>query len=308
MNTPLRTPSSEAALLRIVVDTNRMAAPSQADRERITEALRTRLGVDVLPEGLVPAAGAGASGPGASDPGISASGAGRVASSPLSGLGRGGWLNIVIGTGVVAGALGFALGYGMGQRERPAPLERAAALDHSGALASEARASSAPSLPVHEPAPDTAANGSTLTFAEPASRDPRTREASASAAAPVERAASRRRVANSGVGHTAAVASAAPATSTPRALAFAEVLERLQRANVALREGRVSLALIQLEALDRGGGEVLREEREVTRVLALCALGDVAGARRVAAALRSGAASSIYGPRLDASCAAEPSR
>jgi hypothetical protein len=61
----------------------------------------------------------------------------------------------------------------------------------------------------------------------------------------------------------------------------------------------------QLAELERGAGEVLREEREATRALSLCAIGDTAGARRVAAPLLSGGASSIYGPRLDASCARE---
>jgi hypothetical protein len=90
-----------------------------------------------------------------------------------------------------------------------------------------------------------------------------------------------------------------------RGLSFAEVLERLQRANLALREGQASLALIQLSELDRRGGHVLREEREATRVLALCAIGDSASARHAAASLRASATGSIYAPRLDASCARE---
>jgi hypothetical protein len=47
----------------------------------------------------------------------------------------------------------------------------------------------------------------------------------------------------------------------------------------------------------------LREERETTRVLALCAIGNSAEARRAAAPLLAGAAGSIYAPRLDSSCA-----
>lgn len=87
---------------------------------------------------------------------------------------------------------------------------------------------------------------------------------------------------------------------------FAEVLERLHRANLALRRGQASLALIQLAELDRRAGEVLREEREVTRVLALCASGETQAARRAAAPLRASSAGSIYAHRLETSCLREP--
>jgi hypothetical protein len=80
------------------------------------------------------------------------------------------------------------------------------------------------------------------------------------------------------------------------------VLERLQRANRALRQGQAPLALIQLSELDRQADEALREERETTRVLALCAIGDSAGARRAAAPLLVGRARSIYAPRLGSGC------
>jgi hypothetical protein len=43
------------------------------------------------------------------------------------------------------------------------------------------------------------------------------------------------------------------------------VLERLQRANRALRQGQAPLALIQLSELDRQADEALHEERETTR-------------------------------------------
>lgn len=81
------------------------------------------------------------------------------------------------------------------------------------------------------------------------------------------------------------------------------MLERLRRAHVALRQGQASLALIQLAELDRSAGDVLREEREVTRVLALCAAGDTAAAQRAAEPLQRGSERSIYATRLDASCA-----
>jgi len=47
----------------------------------------------------------------------------------------------------------------------------------------------------------------------------------------------------------------------------------------------------------------LREEREVTRILALCALGEVAAARQAATRLLASREDSIYAHRLEQSCA-----
>jgi hypothetical protein len=80
-------------------------------------------------------------------------------------------------------------------------------------------------------------------------------------------------------------------------------VERLRRAHRALADGRASLALLQLEELERFAGDTLREEREVTRILALCALGEVAGARQAATRLLASRENSIYAHRLEQSCA-----
>jgi hypothetical protein len=277
-------------------ETNRLAAPSAADRERITEALRARLGAVVLPEGFVPAAGGAVAGSSAV-PAARVNGSGNAA---RVGLGRGGWLSVVVGTGVVAGALGFVLGHRVAERERGAPIDGAEAVATASARAA-----------VLEPA----SSGATPTGAErsgpsaPGESDAMTPEAAAQAEASSSRPLAPTRAAPVGrraplerAGRSAASAPRGSPEPEARRLSFAEVLERVQRANVALRQGQPALALIQLEALDRGAGEVLREEREATRVLALCAIGDTAGARRVAAPLLSGSASSIYAPRLDASC------
>jgi hypothetical protein len=94
---------------------------------------------------------------------------------------------------------------------------------------------------------------------------------------------------------------------TPAAeLSFAQVVERLRKANLALREGRPSLALLQLAELDRAAGGALREEREVTRLLARCALGDSEGARRSLRQLGAAAEQSIYAQRLKNSCVGSP--
>jgi hypothetical protein len=85
---------------------------------------------------------------------------------------------------------------------------------------------------------------------------------------------------------------------------FSEVLERLRRAHLALGQGRASLVLVQLAELDRHAGATLLEERAMTRVLTLCALGEDAAARQAAEPLLIGAARSIYSQRLEQSCAA----
>jgi hypothetical protein len=317
MNAPTRWPSTEGADRRVLEETNRVSAPSAADRERITEALRARLGAVVLPEGFVPVASgavAGASRTSAVSSGNPASNGSPVpvarangsGSAARAGLGRGGWLIVVVATGVVAGALGFVLGHGMA--------ERGAAIDGAGAVAT-----ASVRAPVLESAPDDSApSGSEPMRAGRSGANAREEGASTASEEEAEREGSRRRtlahervppVQRGAPIERAERPAASERRGSPapeaRGLSFAEVLERVQRANVALRQGRAALALIQLAELDRGAGEVLREEREVTRALSLCAIGDTAGARRAAAALLSGTASSIYAPRLDASCARE---
>jgi hypothetical protein len=88
------------------------------------------------------------------------------------------------------------------------------------------------------------------------------------------------------------------------AMSFRQVLEQLRRARRSLEGGQATLALLLLDELDRGAGELLREEREATRVLALCAAGEVAAARRAAEQLSDASPRSIYAMRLGESCVA----
>jgi len=261
-------------LQQVLAESNRIAAPTEADRARLTATLRARLGAAVVPEGLAPEARAPR--PPETAPG-SAWGARAT-------LGRSSWHGVVASTAVVAGALGFALGYGMSQRAGAAATERNTAPVQAVAAAPPPVA---PALPLAIPAAPPSAGASppapaTLPPAQagPARRSKPARESLRPAPGAARRAA-----------------------ASPQGPSFAEVLERLRRAQLALEQGQASLALIQLASLDRGAGDVLREEREVTRVLALCAAGDVAGARRVAEPLRREIGSSLYAPRLDASCA-----
>lgn len=299
------------AMQEVLAHTSRAAAPTDADRARITDALRARLGVAALPEGFVPpaanpmgAAGGAAAAPRASAGGIetgdlsglgdlgglgSIGRAGRARGLSMREVGTRGWLGVVAGTGVMAGALGFLLGLTMAEHD-----------DHGVDLAAPAAIERTPATEapteLERPAPPPGA-------AEPPRPDRSGVERESGPAAP---AAGTHRADTSSIadGQTHA-ALPRPRLESSRAgrLSFAEVLERLRRANLALRHGQASLALIHLSELDRRGGETLREEREVTRVLALCASGDSASARRAAAALLTRADGTIYAPRLESSCA-----
>ena len=62
------------------------------------------------------------------------------------------------------------------------------------------------------------------------------------------------------------------------------------------------MSLLVLSELDRNAGELLLEERETTRVLALCSAGQEKAARAAAEALRQKNPRSIYAMRLAQSC------
>jgi hypothetical protein len=93
--------------------------------------------------------------------------------------------------------------------------------------------------------------------------------------------------------------------TTPR-LDFRAVLDHLRRAERAERGGMPELALSLLDEIDRGAApSILREERLLTRVLALCDHGDVRHARLRARELGHTTDDSIYASRLRASCVSE---
>jgi hypothetical protein len=86
-------------------------------------------------------------------------------------------------------------------------------------------------------------------------------------------------------------------------LTFRQVLEQLRRARQQLRNGQAAMALLVLSELDRAAGELLAEEREATRVLALCAAGQDKAARAAARRLEQSSPGSIYAMRVSTSCA-----
>lgn len=271
-------PELEREMQRILATAQEAAAPRAADRERISSALRSRLDagrVDGAAGNALASASTGAAGT-------------RVVTAQL---GRSGWLGIVMLTGLSMGALGFWLGHDLRDGAGlPAAVSVGAPLPPRAAEASAryAEEDSPAEALAGENAEAPAAVIKTLTVRRAGGASPAERTKERTTARSVEATSPQRR------------------GNEESTWPFSEVLERLHRANLALRRGRAPLALIQLAELDRRAGEVLREEREVTRVLALCASGEAEAAKRAAAPLRAGSPKSIYAHRLETSCVREP--
>jgi hypothetical protein len=91
-----------------------------------------------------------------------------------------------------------------------------------------------------------------------------------------------------------------PATTT---LGLAEALRMLHRAERAIYSNKAAWAISLLDELDeRAPATLLHEERIATRVLALCADGQVETAEQLAARARREAPGSIYGALLLRAC------
>jgi hypothetical protein len=277
--------ATDLEMRRVFGEARQGVTPSPADRLRISSALQARLGANVLDlaEGVPP-----------SLPGPLQAGAER--SLPALSRQRGHWVGSLVCTGVIMGALGLVVGYSLGRRAAGSvPREMAGAA--SGALSPVVPATPGPELL------EGAERRLALPVPDAPSASNRADDVSATPApgrampppAPRQRVTSHER------------AELPPGTAAAQ-LGFAEAVERLRRANRALRQGRASLALIQLAELDRLAGETLREEREVTRILASCAVGDEAGARQAARELMESGGSSIYARRIEGSCAGDRPR
>jgi hypothetical protein len=183
----------------------------------------------------------------------------------------------IIGWSALAAALGFWLG---------TRYERGLVHEHDAApLALELPAAPAP-----------AAVEATAVVEEPTSMPAVAAPASHAVAAPAAQGDAPR---------TSARARAHLARPTPRQLDFRQVLELLRRAERARQGGTPELALVLLEEIDRGASrDVLREERVITRTLALCDQGNDERARASARELAREDGASIYTSRLSQSCAA----
>jgi len=104
----------------------------------------------------------------------------------------------------------------------------------------------------------------------------------------------------------ASVSPSAPSASSPSPgdAGFLEAVRIVQRAQRSLERSAPHTALLLLDDLDaRFPAALLNEERLATRVLAFCAIGASARARRAAAELELRNPSSIYAARIAQSCA-----
>jgi len=293
----------------VLAEARRFTTPRDEDRARATQALEALLGAEVV--GGVPPNGSVTpiEGPGPASPGVMprAAAASRASARRALVLRPGSALS----AGVVLVGLGVAIGYGIGAgaprvRDTPSvasPDPLAPGPLRNGSLATPPAAAPPAATPPAAVAPTAVppAKPSQNTLPPQASAPsdtslPGAGAARSGASRPPPAPAQLRRPPR-------AATHAAPAEP----LTLREVLKRLQRAHAALEAGRAALALIELAELDRSGSALLREEREVTRVLALCAAGDTEGARAAARALSAGP-DSIYARRLESSCAGAPER
>jgi len=263
-------PEPDPELERLLSAARDAAEPSEDNRQRVTLALAAALPGTLMTDAFAPESEFG--------------GSGAPLKSPLepvaSAAGRASGIWLAAG-GAAIGVMGFWLGHSVGRSETQHEMR---ALARAVALVNASPAPLAPSLP---PAPSPAP------APEPAPA-PAVAELAPIPAAPAPRALPRPRAAQ--------VLRAATPPPAPPALNFREVLEQLRRAREQLRNGQATMSLLVLSELDRSAGDVLREERETTRVLALCAAGQDKAAREVAAQLEQLSPRSIYASRLANSC------
>lgn len=261
-----------------------LAEPSLVNRERVSKALRA-----ALPEALVPhqtpservGAGQNASwwgGPSLLGQSLRGSGATR---------GAGKWW--LLG-GALIGASGFWLGHVVGYAD--AERTRASAQLAGSALGRAAEAPGGTALGEPRmalaPAPESVRQEAAPSLELPSSDTSEPPESLRPKALPGRKP-------NLAVEH-------APAQAD---INFREVLDQLRRAEQHLRSGQSTVSLLLLSELDRHAGDVLWEERETARILALCASGQERRARSAASALRQRNRETIYAMRLDESCAAQ---
>lgn len=191
----------------------------------------------------------------------------------------------IVGWSALAAALGFWLGT---RYERGLVLE-----DHTApvAIAVPAASASAASAPVAFEAP-------AAVVVEPSSLPTIAAPESHAVTAPASQGIAPRASARAG--------KTATARTTPRKLDFRQVLELLRRAERARQGGTPELSLALLDEIDRGASrDVLREERVITRTLALCDRGEDERARASARELAREHGASIYTSRLSQSCAVQ---
>lgn len=255
-----------------------LAEPDAQSRARVARALNAAL----PPTAPLPAFGANAA---SSSSSASLSAAARLHAP---------WLAV---GAIVIGGLGFWIGSSVGRSEPVAsPSAAAPAVTQS---APPSVATTTPPESVAVLSPSQAAHG--IADASPAPAP----EAAPAVRVAATKSAPRRKAPLAAQAHRApsrAAVGGATSGATAGSLDFREALERLRRARTQLEQGHAAASLLLLSELDRDAGELLFEEREATRVLALCATGETPAARATAERLASRSPRSIYLRRLATSC------
>jgi hypothetical protein len=280
------------------------AEPLPENRERVSRALGSALPVSLAalsPAAMTPAA-VSSTAIGATLPaGSGLPAAGAVGPAGLGGA-SGAWLRsggLLVG-GLLLGGLGFWLGHDLGYSKGTAQGLR----EQLGqGAARELAAAHAPDVAARQPAAPLAPSPSRGLVSVPAPLEAERGEPAA-ALALGPRKQPRTAAANGArrAAHGAEPATPVESPSVAR-LTFRQVLEQLRRAQQQLRAGQAAMSLLVLSELDRGAGDLLLEERETTRVLALCAVGQDKDARAAARSLEQKNPGSIYSMRLSTSCA-----
>jgi hypothetical protein len=269
-----------------------VAEPGWDNRQRVSMALHAALS-PTAPPGRVPMNRVG-SDPDAKLLGASLPNGSRAA---LRARGAGKWL--LLGAALIGGG-GFWLGHAVGRGEQPTAVPAAFADDDGAALDDDvtalSRGAAAQASPPEPPA----------SVEPPASATPeRARTAPPLSEVAVNATDVANRTSRARAAPRADRGSAMNPEQAEPGLSFREVLDQLRRAQQHLKNGHAAVSLLLLADLDRSAGELLWEERETTRILALCAGGQDKAARRAAAALERQSPESIYSMRLSDSCVAE---
>jgi hypothetical protein len=276
-------PQTDPELEQLFAAARTAVDPSPESRARVTSAVAAARSRSVSP-------GAGGSG---------AEALRRAAGARTGVRASGKWL---AAAGALTLALGFWLGHTVGRAE--AHLDAAPSLQpstgagvaHDDAVGEGTVGDDAVRVLARDPEP--LAPSTPIERAPSLAPDPERTPAASASSAPRPRVASSPRARRRGHG-------AASAQLPPAALSFGEVLAQLRRARAQLDSGQATASLLVLSELDRNAGDLLLEERETTRVLALCAAGQDKAAGAVADRLRETSPRSIYAMRIESSCAAE---
>lgn len=257
-------PADTRAFLERAKQTHRS---TEQDRERVRVALRAALAVP--PPGAV------------NQPAKSPAPFAKGASASVT--------KLLLGAAIAVASGAAVLSYAA-HRRVPLPAEAALARPRAPSASSPALATAAPLAPRALEAPTAAIRESVAALNAPSAQEPTRRPRNSEANRNAPPAAS--------VDSPTAVG---PAPPTP---ALGDEMRLIRDANAALGRGEPGTAMQLLAEHARAFPDgALRQEREATQVLALCALGRIGQAHASAEALLRESGKSPYADRVHASCA-----